>query len=122
MNRHMSEEEVAQRDYNDNCWMDCAEVDARPFLHYLQYLTYGGLGQRDKQLHALTVLESYMCDKSSKINLYHLETAGNLLGHCYEMEGDYEGALYCYEQSLRFLGTNNAANWHIRRVLRVISG
>ncbi|KAH3690284.1 hypothetical protein DPMN_192164 [Dreissena polymorpha] len=96
MIRNITEEEVAQRTGSDIEWMDSAEVDARPFLHYLQYLTYEGLGERDNKLHALRVLESYLCNRSNYVNLYQLETAGNLLGHCYEMEGDYERALHYY--------------------------
>ncbi|KAH3740393.1 hypothetical protein DPMN_047099 [Dreissena polymorpha] len=122
MNRNITEEEVAQRHYTEKDWMDFAEVDARPFLHYLQYLTYGGLGERDNQLQALRTLESCMYDIRNKLNLYHGETARNMLGHCYEMEGDYERALNIYELSLRYIGTINAANWHVRRVLRLISG
>ncbi|KAH3740601.1 hypothetical protein DPMN_047307 [Dreissena polymorpha] len=122
MNRNNTEEEVAQRDYNEKIWMDSVEVDAHPFLHYLQYLTYGGLGESDNQLQALRTLESYIYDIRNYINLYHYETALNMLGHCYEMEGDYERALNIYELSLRCLGTNNAANWHVRRVLSLISG
>ncbi|KAH3740288.1 hypothetical protein DPMN_046990 [Dreissena polymorpha] len=121
MNRNNTEEEVAQRDYTDKLWMDSAEVDARPFLHYLQYLTYGGLGERDKQLHVMEVLEAYI-DIRNQLNLYHLETSLNLLGHCYEMEGDYAGALRYYEWSLRCRRTNNAANWHVLRIMRLISG
>ncbi|XP_052236448.1 uncharacterized protein LOC127848187 [Dreissena polymorpha] len=121
MNRNMTEEEVAQRHYSDKHWMDSAEVDALPFLYYLQYLTYGGLGERDKQLHAFGILESYTCDLRNKIIMFHDETALNLLGHCYEMEGDYEGALDYYEESLSFYDTNNAANWHVQRVQRLIS-
>ncbi|KAH3856949.1 hypothetical protein DPMN_099545 [Dreissena polymorpha] len=103
-------------------WNDCAEVDARPFLHYLQYLTYGGPGELDHQHHALRVLESYICVMRNQINLYHIEPALNSLGNCYEMKGDYEGALDYDEMSLRLHGTNNAANWHVRHVLRLISG
>ncbi|XP_052234581.1 uncharacterized protein LOC127847058 isoform X5 [Dreissena polymorpha] len=121
MNRNMTEEEVVQRDYVSKQWMDCAELDALPFLHYLQYLTYGGLGERDKQLHAFGILESYIYDPRNNINMYHYETALNLLGHCYEMEGYYEEALYYYEKSLRQCDTNNAANWHVQRVQRLIS-
>ncbi|KAH3740703.1 uncharacterized protein LOC127851571 [Dreissena polymorpha] len=121
MNRNITEEEMAQRDIIDKQWIDSAEVDARPFLHYLQYLTYGGLGERDKQLHAMGVLEAYI-DIRNQLNMYHQETALNLLGHCYEMEGDYAGALHYYEQSLRCRRTNNAANWHVLRIMRLISG
>ncbi|KAH3716545.1 hypothetical protein DPMN_059269 [Dreissena polymorpha] len=121
MKRNMTEEEVAQRDYIDKEWMHYAEVDARPFLHYLQYLTYGGLGERDKQLHVLGIFESYVFDPRNKISMYHIETVLNLLGHCYEMEGNYEGALHYYAVSLSLYRTNNAANWHIQRVHRLIS-
>ncbi|XP_052235136.1 uncharacterized protein LOC127847340 isoform X2 [Dreissena polymorpha] len=122
MNRNISEEEVAQRSLVGKQWMDIAEVDARPFLHYLQYLTYGGLGERGNQLYALRFLNSYICDARNRIHMYHFETSLNLLGHCYEMEGNYESALYYYEKSLLRFSTNNAANWHVRRVLRIISG
>ncbi|KAH3896946.1 hypothetical protein DPMN_021130 [Dreissena polymorpha] len=121
MNRAMTEEEVAQRDQHSKHWMDYAEVDACPFLHYLQYLTYGGQGERTKQLYALEVLKSYILDPRNDINIHHPETALNLLGHCYEMEGDCSRACYYYEESLRFDGTNNAANWHVQRVQRLIS-
>ncbi|KAH3851835.1 hypothetical protein DPMN_094322 [Dreissena polymorpha] len=126
MNRNMSEKEVAQRGYADKQWMDNAVVDSRPFLHYLQYLTYRGLGEREKQLHVLGVLEFNICDTRKQIQLYHPNTALHLLGHCYEMEGDYDSALHYYDESLRCCGTtNNAANWHVqrvRRVRRLISG
>ncbi|XP_052260097.1 uncharacterized protein LOC127864499 isoform X2 [Dreissena polymorpha] len=121
MNRAMTEEEVAQRDQHSKHWMDYAEVDACPFLHYLQYLTYGGQGERTKQLYALEVLKSYILDPRNDINIHHPETALNLLGHCYEMEGDCSRACYYYEESLRFDGTKNAANWHVQRVQRLIS-
>ncbi|KAH3794197.1 hypothetical protein DPMN_147728 [Dreissena polymorpha] len=121
MKRNMTKEEVSQRTCIAKQWMDYAEVDARPFLHYLQYLTYGGLGERDKQLHALGILESYLFDRRNKINMYHNETVLNLLAHCYEMEGDYERALHYYAWSLSLYRTNNAANWHVQRVHRLIS-
>ncbi|KAH3691013.1 hypothetical protein DPMN_191498 [Dreissena polymorpha] len=122
MKRNITEDKVAQRTLFYKRCMNSAVVDARPFLHYLQYLTYGGLGERDNQLHALRVLESYTCDKANNINLYHLKTALNLLGHCYVMEGYYEMALNCYELSLHHRRINNSANWHVRRVQRLISG
>ncbi|KAH3769932.1 hypothetical protein DPMN_171211 [Dreissena polymorpha] len=120
MNRNIAEEEVEQRDSSEKPWMDCAEVDARPFLYYLQYLTYGGLGERNKQLHALRELQSYICIHDEMKYLYHPETSLNFLGHCWEMEGHFEGALEYYERSLRGLYQNNAANWHVQRVQRLI--
>ncbi|KAH3793560.1 hypothetical protein DPMN_147074 [Dreissena polymorpha] len=123
MNRNITDEEVRQRNCTKHIWMDSAEVDARPFLYYMQSLTYGGLGERDAQLHAMGVLEAYIhtCVRN-QLKLYHQETALNLLGHCYEMEGDYAGALHYYEWSLRCERTNNAANWHVLRIMRLISG
>ncbi|KAH3806097.1 hypothetical protein DPMN_134411 [Dreissena polymorpha] len=122
VNRNITEEEVAQRTNDDKELMDCAEVDARPFLHYLQYLTYGGLGERNNQLRALRVFDSFMWDIRNRINLYHPETALNLIGHCSEMEGDYEAALFYCDVSLLRFDTNNAANRHVRRVRRLIIG
>ncbi|KAH3751949.1 uncharacterized protein LOC127847954 [Dreissena polymorpha] len=123
MNRNITEEGVAQRHFAAKRWMDSAEVDARPLLHYLQYLSYGGLGERHKQQCALLALKSCIFDTSNTINRYHFETAMNLLGHCHEMEGDYTKALHFYSESLSCYNTsNNAANWHVRRVLRLISG
>ncbi|KAH3896968.1 hypothetical protein DPMN_021152 [Dreissena polymorpha] len=121
MNRGMTEEEFAQRNYGDKLLMDSAEVDARPFLYYLQYLTYGGLGERIKQLHAFAILESYTHGPRNEINMHHPEIEVNLLGHFYEMEGDYQRALYYYEMSLLLCDKNNAANWHVQRVKRLIS-
>ncbi|KAH3840720.1 hypothetical protein DPMN_114176 [Dreissena polymorpha] len=121
MNRSMTEEEAAQRDNTDKGYMDNAEVDARPFLHYLQYLTYGGLGERNKQRHAFEILEYCILDSRNRINMHHPETALNLLGHYYEMEGDYQRALYYYKISFCCYNTNNAANWHIQRVQCLIS-
>ncbi|XP_052257105.1 uncharacterized protein LOC127862152 [Dreissena polymorpha] len=122
MNRNITEEEVAQRDFVDKQWMDSAEVDALPFLYYLQYLTYGRLGERNKQIHAWRTLESYLCDARTSINRHHNETALNLVGHIFEMEGYYYCALYYYRESLSVYDTNNAANLHVQRVLRLISG
>ncbi|KAH3897335.1 hypothetical protein DPMN_021523 [Dreissena polymorpha] len=79
MKLNITEKEVAQIPYYEKQWMDSPEVDTRLFLHSLRYLTYGGLGERDKQLHALRILESYMCDKRNKLNAYHTETSLNLL-------------------------------------------
>ncbi|KAH3897047.1 hypothetical protein DPMN_021231 [Dreissena polymorpha] len=121
LNRSMTEEEVEQRHDVEKRWMDNAEVDARPCLYYLQYLTYGGLGERNKQLHACEFLKSCIFNSRNAIKAYHLETALNLLGHCYEMEGDYQRALYIYETSFRLHETNNAANWHLQRVQRIMS-
>ncbi|KAH3810092.1 hypothetical protein DPMN_138478 [Dreissena polymorpha] len=118
MNRGMTEDDVSQRDYVDKQWMDSAEVDARPLLYYLQYLTYGGLGERDKQCHAMRELESFICNPIHRRNLYHQKTAISLLGHCFEMEGNYRAALHWYSN---FFCCCNANYWHVQRVRRLIS-
>jgi len=84
-------DDVAHRTYNEREWMDWAEVDARPFMLYLQYLTFGGLRERQRQLQALQGL----CDicRNHVRSLHHPETVDHLLCHCLEMEGDLEGAL-----------------------------
>ncbi|KAH3896983.1 hypothetical protein DPMN_021167 [Dreissena polymorpha] len=120
MNRNRFEDELDERSYNEHKWMLSAEVDALPFLYYLQYLTYEGLGERYNQLRALEVLELYLGDNRNK--LFHQETAINFLGHCYEMEEDYEAALHYYRESLRWGNKNNAANWHLARVHPIIYG
>jgi len=81
-------DDVAFRDRYERDWMDWAEVDARPFMLYLQYLTFGGLRDRQRQLQALQGLLD-ICTTTLK-NMYHPETVVNLHGHCEEMEGHPE--------------------------------
>ncbi|KAH3742371.1 hypothetical protein DPMN_049112 [Dreissena polymorpha] len=119
--RGKNEEEISRRIFREKLWMDSAEVDARPFLYYLQYLTYGGLGERYKQLCTMRIFGLYVRD-AVDINLYHPETALNLLGHCYEMQGFYGAALRCYAVSLTGQSKNNAAYWHVNRLIRLMSG
>jgi len=106
-------------DHRDGCqrqWMDWAEVDARPFLLYLQYLTYRGLGVRHRQLEAFYGLQDILT--SDKVyDLYHVETCLNLFGHCCELEGNVQRALRVYYGSLITIRPrNNAANWHRQRL------
>ncbi|KAH3694130.1 hypothetical protein DPMN_081569 [Dreissena polymorpha] len=104
-----------------------ARVDARVFLYYLQYLTYGGLGIRDKQNVVLTKFEDYIStnlDDLKEISyadgrnreVSHMATALNLLGHCWEMEGDLSKAFSKYALSRDSKPNNNPANWHIERL------
>jgi len=109
-------DDVDHRDFNERHWMDWAEVDARPFLLYLQYLTYRGLGVRHRQLEAFHGLEDIVLSLDKLKQLYHWETALNLLGHCWELEGDVQRALRVYKASLLLRPRNNAANWHKQRL------
>ena len=108
-------DDVDHRTRNERQWMDWAEVDARPFLLYLQYLTYRGLGVRHRQLEAFHGLEDIVT--SDKLHqLYHRETVLNMFGHCWELEGIVQAALLAYNASLLIRPRNNAANWHKQRL------
>jgi len=108
--------DVDHRVVQERQWMDWAEVDARPFLLYLQYLTYRGLGVRHRQLEALYGLEDIVTSADKLNQLYHPETVLNVNGHCWELEGDVEEALNAYNTSLLLRPRNNAANWHKQRL------
>jgi len=109
-------DDVDHRKRAERYWMDWAEVDARPFLLYLQYLTYRGLGVRHRQLEAFHGLED-MVTASDKIHqFHHPETVINLFGHCCELEGNVYRALEAYNASLHVQPRNNAANLHKQRL------
>jgi len=80
-------DDIQHRHYTERKWMNWAVVDARPFLHYLQYLTFRGLGRRHMQLQARCSLLDSTVDGIDQNQLFHPETAGNLVAHCLEMEG-----------------------------------
>ena len=109
-------DDAAHRDAMSRCWMDWAVVDPRPFMLYLQYLTFGGLRERQRQLRALQGLMDICSNIELMHNLYHPETAGNLCCHCLEMEGRQQSALFFYKFSRFLKPRNNAANWHVRRL------
>jgi len=109
--------DIQHRDPNERVWMNWAVVDARPFLHYLQYLTFRGLGLRHKQLQAFRALRDSILDGHRQHQVFHHETAANLLAHCLEMEGRIDDALRIYLTSQADVPRNNAANLHIRRLI-----
>jgi len=96
-------------------WMNWAVVDSRPFLHYLQYITFRGLGLRHRQLQAFRSLGGSIVDGSHHDQVFHPKTAIHLYAHCWEMENRPEEALDLYLKSQSIMPRNNAANWHIRR-------
>jgi len=108
-------DDVNKRKLPDLQWMNYFEVDARPFLFYLQYLTFRSLGVRHRQLKAFAGLR-YIMRSNEAHTLYHQETFLNLLGHCYELEGDVMLALATYRDSQVYMPRNNAANHHIARL------
>jgi len=114
-------DDVDHKTSNHHYWMDWAEVDARPFLLYLQYLTYRGLGVRHRQLETFHGLEDIVTSQDKAYQLYHHETVCNLFGHCCELEDNLQRALEAYTASLTFMPRNNAANWHIQRVIQTMN-
>ncbi|XP_052776124.1 uncharacterized protein LOC128214006 [Mya arenaria] len=95
-------------------WMDQIVIDCVPFLHYLQYLTHTQLNQRDRKLRALNNLYFYI---SSSKDGGHIDTAWNMLGHCYELENELNLARVCYTESLQLYPRNNAAIRHMARIM-----
>jgi len=114
-------DDVDHRHGSEREWMDWAEVDAWPFLLYLQYLTYRSLGMQHRQLEAFHGLEDIVKSYDKLNQLYHRETVLNLFGHCCELEGDVEEALNAYHTSLRSSPRNNAANWHKQRLEQMLN-
>ena len=110
------EDDIQHRRPTERRWINWAVVDARPFLHYLQYLTFRDLGLRHRQLQALRTLRESILDGSRHHQMFHFETAANLFAHCLEMEGRIDDALGCYLASQADKPRNNAANLHIRRL------
>ncbi|XP_052792807.1 uncharacterized protein LOC128226789 [Mya arenaria] len=115
MNRAVNDD-ILHRSSLERRWMDKAAVDSRPFLYYLQYLTYRKLGLHIKRVQAHKNLINCFINKDILYTMYHAETAANLLGHCWEMEGNLPEALRFYNSSVQNIPRNNAANWHIRRL------
>jgi len=113
-------DDIQHRDPNERVWMNWAVVDARPFLHYLQYLTFRDLGLRHNQLHALQSLGVSIVDGIEQNQMFHPETAINLFAHCLEIEGQIDDALDVYLTSQADMPRNNAANWHIRRLANIL--
>ncbi|XP_052783446.1 uncharacterized protein LOC128219616 [Mya arenaria] len=115
MFRTIGEEDWQQR-HPDGffTWMDHVVIDCIPFLHYLQYLTHRQLNQHQSKLEALNNLNSYI---SSNEDHGHIDTAWNMLGHCWELENRLDLAWICYTQSLEIYPRNNAANWHVARMV-----
>jgi hypothetical protein len=109
--------DMLHRDTSEVHWMDWATVDSLPFLHFLQYKTYGQLQRRSDQQRALNDL---IVTIETETNLRHRETALNILGQCFEKENRNQDALNSYVRSLNVKQKNNAAGLHICRLLAKI--
>jgi len=115
-----AEDDIQHRRPFERGWMNWAVVDSRPFLHYLQYLTFRDLGLRYKQEQALQSLRVSINDGIKQKQVYHPETATNLFAHCLELEGRIDDALGIYSVLQAAMPRNNAANLHIRRLTNVL--
>ncbi|XP_052226415.1 uncharacterized protein LOC127841554 isoform X1 [Dreissena polymorpha] len=105
---------------------DCICVQIKPYLYYLQYLTYKELQQEPYKSKALMKLSMYTnfitstrlsSSKGGNIFLSHFDTSLNMLGHCLELEQKLESAWKTYVISLKMLPERNAAVLHIIRLL-----
>ncbi|XP_060600018.1 uncharacterized protein LOC132753555 [Ruditapes philippinarum] len=107
-------DDIIHRDERKDCWMDCAVVDSLPFLYFLQYKIYSHLQMYQEQQQALSKLITTIV---TDVNLRHRETALNILGQCMEQENRPQQALKCYLLSLQQRSRNNAAHFHLCKLL-----
>ncbi|XP_060561482.1 uncharacterized protein LOC132721231 [Ruditapes philippinarum] len=109
-----TQDDMIQRHRNKDCWMDWAVVDSLPFLHFLQYKIYSHLQRHQDQQEALGKLIRTIITNE---DLGHRDTALNILGQCMEQENKPQQALKCYLLSLQQRARNNAANFHICKLI-----
>ncbi|KAH3727823.1 hypothetical protein DPMN_053768 [Dreissena polymorpha] len=112
---------ITNRDYEKgdpnkfcNMWMEQAVVDVKPFLYYLQYLSARCI---EKKLIAYKKLFKFTCSKIINKHHCHIETTFNLMGHILELENCITAAWCAYTSSVRLFSSNNAAYWHLFRLL-----
>lgn len=98
-------------------WMQHAVVDSTILLFYLKFLCFRALGDvlnQEKSL--LDILNAISKDH----NLGHVESALNILGHCFVEQGFYEAALRCFVRSLRYSVDNNPDKFPTKGARRYI--
>ncbi|KAL3869865.1 hypothetical protein ACJMK2_042492 [Sinanodonta woodiana] len=97
---------------------DCelVEVDARPYMYFLQYLTYVVLGKSKERIVALNNLAL----ASSRERIRHHEMCLNLLAYCLRQEGKWYESLECLFQSLRIRPENDATIWQLCDFLQML--
>jgi len=115
MFRTMTHEDQQLR-HEESKWMDQVVIDCVPFLHYLQYLVYRQLDQPASKMAALQKLEDYVGQPGGIAG--HVDTAGHVLAHCWELENQHDEAYDLYQQSVLNYPRNNIANWHLVRLLQ----
>ncbi|XP_052285871.1 uncharacterized protein LOC127881771 isoform X2 [Dreissena polymorpha] len=101
-------------------WMELAVVDSRTYMYYLQYLTFRLTGTISGKHIAFKNLQDHVFSDGEMCvpkTFGHIETSLNLLGHCWELEGELSQAWRCYMLSLSVQPQNNAAYWHMFRII-----
>ncbi|XP_052783035.1 uncharacterized protein LOC128219262 [Mya arenaria] len=116
MFRTMTIDDKQDRHLYQDIWMDLAVIDPLPFMYYLQFLTYHALGCSDQMEDSLNKLLEYVHNSVQKYAC-HVDVAINLLGHCLEKLGIYDVAWQFYKSSLYLYHPNNAAVWHMCRLV-----
>ncbi|XP_052768770.1 uncharacterized protein LOC128209013 [Mya arenaria] len=94
-------------------WKNNVVIDCIPFLYYLQHLTYRELHQH---LRAQTALHN-LHEDTMGTKQGHIDTAFNMLGHCFELHNRLDLAWMCYSRSLEIYDRDNVSIWHAARVL-----
>jgi tetratricopeptide (TPR) repeat protein len=112
-----TEDELLHREDLD-MWMNWAVIDSLPFLYFLQYKVYSRQQKYQDQQQALHDL-IWIIDTNE--NLRHKETDLNLLGQLMEQANRPKDALQCYMMSLQIRSRNNAARFHVCRLLATLA-
>ncbi|XP_052766913.1 uncharacterized protein LOC128207812 [Mya arenaria] len=94
-------------------WKNNVVIDCIPFLYYLQHLTYRELSQHRRAQAALHNLHEYTTGTLHG----HIDTAFNMLGHCFELQNRLDLAWMCYGRSLEIYDRDNVSIWHAARIL-----
>ncbi|KAH3768335.1 hypothetical protein DPMN_169547 [Dreissena polymorpha] len=95
-------------------WMEFAVIDAKPFWYYLQYLSSDDV---KKKTNAFRKLIEHCRSKQDVVNECHIETTLNIIGLILESEQHKSVAWNMYHFSATLVPRNNAAYWHLFRLL-----
>ena len=94
------------------------DVPAIVLLHSMQYLCYNKLHDVEKRQKAISKLDSVIKRKFLILPRFH-SVALTFLGACFEIEGDNENAMNCYERALENPPVWKSAQDRINRLLSV---
>ncbi|KAH3819594.1 hypothetical protein DPMN_122639 [Dreissena polymorpha] len=100
--------------------MELAVVDSRTYMYYIQYVSFQLTGTFTGKHSAFKNLQDHVVSDIEMVfptTFVHIETSLHLLGHCCELEGELSRAWQCYKLSLGVQPQNNAAYWHIFRLI-----